>query len=267
MSRSFSVGDSRYRDPVSCVRKPQTGASGVSSRASSSSAATASAAWKRLPAGFLPPGRGPRSPRPIQPMTGRAGLPDRCRQRAPAVSRVGGGDQRSGFTQPGESHAETWLSPCNPVRAVISLTEGTGCRRRPISTERTLVGTRWVPDGDIVLLARASSACDQGGRAAYHLHQSDTKSDDFLSTVGRRPQSRTAARPAPPWAGRPDPKKNRKLTVRLPPPKADGTLTARGRLKTVPSDLDANPAAAIELCRAAHARLVARWKASPTEVR
>jgi len=39
---------------------------------------------------------------------------------------------------------------------------------------------------------------------------------------------------------------------------ADGTLTARGRLKTVPSDLDANPAAAIELCRAAHARLVAR---------
>ena len=40
---------------------------------------------------------------------------------------------------------------------------------------------------------------------------------------------------------------------------ADGTyVTARGRLKTVPSDLDADPAAAIELCRAAHARLVAR---------
>jgi maleylpyruvate isomerase len=40
---------------------------------------------------------------------------------------------------------------------------------------------------------------------------------------------------------------------------ADGAcVTARGRLKTVPTDLDADPAAAIELCRAAHARLVAR---------
>jgi maleylpyruvate isomerase len=35
-------------------------------------------------------------------------------------------------------------------------------------------------------------------------------------------------------------------------------LTARGRLGTVPSDLAADPAAAIELCRAAHARLDAR---------
>ena len=40
---------------------------------------------------------------------------------------------------------------------------------------------------------------------------------------------------------------------------ADGLgVTARGRLNTVPSDLDADPAMAIELCRAAHVRLVAR---------